>query len=74
MTAPDPATTAQVGCRDIVDRLSDYLDRELDQPTAALVQRHLAACAPCARLARELAAVVRALGRLGASWRARPGG
>jgi len=41
------------------DRLSPYLDDELDARERAAVTRHLEACAECARLLEELAAVDR---------------
>jgi hypothetical protein len=40
------------------DRLSDYIDGELDPRDRADVERHLAACAECRRVEAELRAVV----------------
>ena len=40
------------------DRLSDYLDDELDAPERAALERHLASCAGCAATLAELRAVV----------------
>jgi anti-sigma factor (TIGR02949 family) len=42
MTTPDDS-----GCRDVVDRLYEYLDRELDPAAERAVREHLAECAHC---------------------------
>jgi anti-sigma factor RsiW len=47
--------------------LSDYIDGDLDPNTEAAVVRHLDECATCAKVRRELALLVDALHRLGAS-------
>jgi anti-sigma factor (TIGR02949 family) len=48
MTTPDrPA-----GCREVVDRLYEYLDRELDSAVERAVRGHLAECAHCFALHR----------------------
>ena len=39
------------------DRLSDYIDDELDPREHAEVERHLAQCVACRQLANELRAV-----------------
>jgi anti-sigma factor RsiW len=52
-------------CDAIRERLSDYLDRELDPAVHARVALHLAGCAGCAKVALELAVVVGALHALG---------
>jgi anti-sigma factor RsiW len=54
-------------CDVIRSRLSEYLDGELAPHDRAEVALHLAACAPCARLALELALVVAALRERSAS-------
>jgi anti-sigma factor RsiW len=51
-------------CREVVDRLSEFLDGELDRSAAESVALHLEACASCAQFARELAATILALHRL----------
>jgi anti-sigma factor (TIGR02949 family) len=51
-------------CEEIADRLSEFLDGELDEGAAARIAFHLATCAGCARLASELEATIRALHRL----------
>ena len=59
------AGRTSLDCEAICAELSDYLDRELAPEERARVAAHLVACAGCERLARELAAVVRALHALG---------
>jgi hypothetical protein len=51
-------------CREVIDRLSEFLDGELDQSAAELVALHLEGCASCAQFARELALTILALHRL----------
>jgi len=36
-------------CRETLQRLDDYLDRELDPHEARIVERHLKICRQCAR-------------------------
>jgi anti-sigma factor RsiW len=48
-------------CEEISDRLSEFLDDELDEATRHRVTVHLAGCPKCARLATDLAATIRAL-------------
>jgi anti-sigma factor RsiW len=35
------------GCFSLAERLSDYLDRDLDPDTCARIERHLDDCPPC---------------------------
>jgi len=37
-----------MGCGEVVNRLDDYVDRELSQEEMAQVEAHLAQCADCA--------------------------
>jgi predicted anti-sigma-YlaC factor YlaD len=50
-----------LACEEVCERLSDYLDRDLDACDLERVTEHLRACIGCERMARELAAVVQAL-------------
>jgi anti-sigma factor RsiW len=60
-------------CEEIADRLSEFLDGELDPAASARVALHLATCAGCAHLAVELDATIRALHRLPRPSRRPPG-
>lgn len=51
-------------CRDIVDLLAQYLDRELDALTARALDRHLADCRPCTAFVRTYRSTVRTTRRL----------
>jgi anti-sigma factor RsiW len=51
-------------CREVGDRLSEYLDEELGALDRARLALHLAACPRCAEAARTLAETVRAIHRL----------
>ena len=48
----------------ILDRLSDYIDGELDSRTNGEIERHLSTCASCRAVATELRAVVARAGSL----------
>ncbi len=48
-------------CDETSERLSEFLDDELDAPSRKRVALHLAICGACAQFAAELAATVRAL-------------
>ncbi len=50
-------------CREVFERLDDYVDRELTQEEQVLVQEHLQACARCAREFAFEAGVIDALKR-----------
>jgi anti-sigma factor RsiW len=54
----DPGLLA---CEQVCERLSEYVDRELDPAERASISGHLQACRGCERMARELAELVRAL-------------
>ena len=49
---------------DIADRLSEYLDGELDRRDRALVDEHLAACASCRKVVAELRTIIDGAGAL----------
>jgi len=59
MEEPLPADC--LTCPQAQERLSDYLDGELDPPARSAVEVHLCGCPACTRFARELAATVLAL-------------
>lgn len=50
-------------CRDVIVRLSDYLDGELGPLDVAGIQFHLARCARCRACVRTLSATIRVTGR-----------
>ncbi len=60
---PVPLDTGR--CEEIDARVSELLDGELDPAAVRAVELHLAVCAPCARRAEQLRAIIRALHRLG---------
>ncbi len=62
-----PVSLELPACEEVLARISEYLDAELDPREASRVALHLALCAGCARFASELAATVAALHRLRAS-------
>ena len=60
-------TVAGLRCSQVLERLSDYLDGELDEQERAAIEAHVTECDTCARFGGAMAEVVRALReRLGA--------
>ena len=49
------------GCRAIFERLSEYLDEELDPAVCAAVDEHMDGCAPCRAFLESLRQTVVAL-------------
>jgi anti-sigma factor RsiW len=58
---PGEKVVAGLTCGQVLDRLSDYLDRELGPEERDRVEAHLRGCEGCARFGGELRATVRAL-------------
>ncbi len=48
-------------CGQVLDRLSDYLDGDVDSALRGQIEEHLRGCEGCARFGGEFAATVRAL-------------
>jgi anti-sigma factor RsiW len=53
-------------CRDVLARLSEYLDGELTEPELAALEAHAKACDQCGRFGGRFRAVLKAL------WEAAP--
>jgi anti-sigma factor (TIGR02949 family) len=58
---PNEIVVAGLSCGQVLDQLSDYLDRELAQERRRQLEDHLRGCDGCARFGGELAATVREL-------------
>jgi anti-sigma factor (TIGR02949 family) len=57
------ASGPRISCEEVLQHLLAYLDREVDAPTTALIDRHLEACRGCftrAAFERKLKAHLRA--------------
>ena len=68
MTPKQEKMVGGLWCSQVLDRLSDYLDDDLDREARAAVEAHLGGCDGCARFGGELRGTIRALRRnLGAS-------
>ena len=52
---------AHLSCRDCVDRLGDFVDRELSAEEIAAVERHLEECFGCSREFRFEGAVIESI-------------
>ena len=50
-------------CNDVLARLSEYRDGDLDEPSRLAVERHLAECERCARFGKEFMTVLEELRR-----------
>ncbi|MBC2710058.1 MAG: zf-HC2 domain-containing protein, partial [Desulfosarcina sp.] len=46
MNPTDPHDSHQ-NCRALFERLSEYIDKELDAPTCKDIEAHIKACKPC---------------------------
>jgi anti-sigma factor RsiW len=57
-------TAAALSCVEARRLVSDYLDGDVDQPTARRLERHLASCAWCPPIAAALRGVLEELGHL----------
>ena len=58
MSEGDDSSSQGENIRHVVDQLSAYLDGDMKPQAAELVRAHLDGCAPCARAADELRAIV----------------
>ena len=57
-------TEPGLGCVEVVELVSDYLDGELDPVTRRCVESHLALCPACRVYVEQVRDTVRELGRL----------
>ena len=51
-------------CRELLERLSEYLDGELDEAACAEIESHMADCEPCVAFLRSLRHTVAQIGSL----------
>ena len=51
-------------CQELVELVTDYLDRALDAPTLARLEAHLADCPHCERYVAQIRLTIGALGTL----------
>jgi hypothetical protein len=61
---PTAAIVFPAECEEAVRALWDYLDRALDAPTMAVIDDHLAKCAPCREHARFERTLIERIGGL----------
>jgi len=59
MTVPDT-----LSCNEIVEMVTDYLEGDLDQPTAAALEEHLRLCPGCDRYVDQIRETVSTLGSI----------
>ena len=57
----DERNVGGLTCSQVLERLSDYLDGDVDPELRAKIEEHLRGCEGCARFGGELAATVQAL-------------
>jgi anti-sigma factor RsiW len=60
----NPVRRHRERCRAVRAQMSDYLDGELDEPTAVRVQRHIRWCPNCRRMFANLSRTIAGLRRL----------
>jgi anti-sigma factor RsiW len=46
--------TQNAACAALLERVSAYLDQELDEPTCRAIEEHCRQCEPCERLVSDL--------------------
>ena len=51
-------------CRDLLERLSEYIDGEAPPSVCDEIEKHLASCEPCVRFIRSLRSTVAHVGRV----------
>jgi predicted anti-sigma-YlaC factor YlaD len=49
-----PSRISAMKCKEIQEKLSAYLDSEIDGDTRSTIERHLAQCAACSKLSERL--------------------
>jgi len=57
-------TPTELSCSEIVEIVTDYLEGDLDPPTAAAVQEHLRLCPGCDRYVDQIRETVSTLGSI----------
>ena len=55
----------RLDCRDVVARVTDYLEDALDREERDRIDQHLGACADCARVLDQWRVTIALVGRLG---------
>ena len=53
-----------LSCNEIVEMVTDYLEGDLDQPTAAALEEHLRLCPGCDRYVDQIRETVSTLGSI----------
>ena len=56
--------TEHISCREVVDLVTDYVERALPPDEAALFEQHLNFCDGCALYVDQMRATVRTVGRI----------
>jgi anti-sigma factor RsiW len=64
MTPPVSTTNGDLGCQQVVEIITDYLEDALDPRDRLEVEEHLALCPGCQVYLEQMRATVRALGHV----------
>jgi anti-sigma factor (TIGR02949 family) len=67
MADPDEASPDDLACIDLVSRLTEYFDGELEEGQRARIEQHLAECPGCRAALDQFQTVIRLVGRLTAA-------
>ncbi len=59
-----PALAGELTCKELVELVTDYLERALSAAERARFERHVRTCAGCRTYLGQMRALVRAAGRL----------
>ncbi len=64
MTNEDDVDSGGMTCRELVELVTDYLERRLDADRRRRFEQHVAACPGCARYLRQIRDAAQVLGRV----------
>jgi anti-sigma factor (TIGR02949 family) len=67
MADRDEAGPDDLACIDLVNRVTEYLDGELEEGQRARIEQHLAECPGCRAALDQFRTVIRLMGRLTAA-------
>ena len=64
MADPNPPSSDDLHCVELVDSLTDYLDGKVDDDQRQRVEQHLATCEGCRAALNQFQTTIRVAGRL----------
>ncbi len=68
MAMSTPATPSEMGCQELVELVTEYLERKMSPADAARFEAHLAICRGCRAYLKQMQRTISVLGRLREEW------